>query len=159
MGVRGLWSNVSRNRAALLQEKLEAYSWIASSSPLDARVVAYEDASLYLYTGRQAIGPFTFTTAEFFDPARLEEDLDHLGDVPAAIGARYWIDSDDDYGFEWPEAYAKFHDRMKLIGEKLPVVFRSNGGHVRIYLLGCSSQFEQNECDGTHQIGDRIGAQ
>jgi hypothetical protein len=146
VGVRGLWSNVTKNRAATLQEKLEAYSWIARSTPADTRVVAYEDASLYLYTGRQAIRPFTFTTADFFDSSRLETDLDHLDDVAAAIGARYWVTSDDDYSFEWPEAYTKIQERMRATVDKRPMVFRSIGGHVRVYLLGCPQQPGPDAC-------------
>ena len=154
LGVRGIWYNMVKNRAVLLQEKREAYEWVNRFAPPNARLVAYEDASLYLYTGRQAIRPFTFTTAEFFDPSRLEKDLDHLSDVPAAIGAQYWLTSDDDYSFEWPLAYTKIHEHMSMAAKDLPMVFRSSGSHVRIYLLGCSTQTEPGACGRDRRVSN-----
>lgn len=144
LGGRSLWSNLSKNRTGLLEEKLEAYAWIKKFAPSGACVVAYEDASLYLYTDRQSIRPFVFTTAEFFDPSRLEADLNHLDDVPSAIGAQYWLSSDDDYSFEWPQARRAFQARMKVTAAHFPIVFRSSRGHVRIYLL---TRFQHSGAD------------
>jgi hypothetical protein len=130
-------TNLARRRGILLQEKRQAYDWISSFAPSDARLVAYEDATLYLYTGRVATRPFTFTTAEFRDHSLLERDLDHMTDVPVAIGAQYWVFSDDDFGFETLEAYQNGQARMRILERDLPLVFRSDHDHVRVYFIGC----------------------
>ncbi len=130
-------TDLARRRGILLQEKRQAYDWISRFAPSDARLVAYEDATLYLYTGRLATRPFTFTTVEFRDHSLLEKDLDHMTDVPMAIGAQYWVFSDDDFGFETIEAYKKGHARMRILERDLPLVFRSHDNHVRVYFIGC----------------------
>jgi hypothetical protein len=135
-GVRAISGDLSRRRGALLEEKREAYEWLSHSTDPSARIVAYEDASLYLYSGRTASRPFTFTTAEFYDPKLLESDIDHMTDVPRAIGAEYWVSSDDDYDFEWSDAYQKGHAQMRKLAQTIPVVYRSRYNHVQIYFLG-----------------------
>ncbi|MGD0963725.1 MAG: hypothetical protein ABSA57_07460 [Candidatus Acidiferrales bacterium] len=136
----------SRKRASLLQEKREAYDWLARSSGPRARVVAYEDGSLYLYTGRQSARPFTFTTAEFYDPPRLDSDLDHFTDVARAIGAQYWVSADDDFGYEWADASRKAHARMRTLEQVLPVVFRTRQDRVKVYCLACLQHPEAASC-------------
>jgi hypothetical protein len=139
-------AQLSERRESLLVEKQQAYRWITTYAPANARAVAYEDGSLYLYTGRQAARAFTFTTADFYDPNRLEPDLNHLSDVPRALGADFWVTSSDDYGFEWPEAYRRAQVHMRPIESALPLVFRSQHGRVRIYSLECLHHPEFMEC-------------
>ncbi len=130
-------TDLARQRGSLLEEKRQGYDWISRFAASDARVVAYEDATLYLYTGRVASRPFTFTTAEFYNPPLLEKDLDHITDVLIAIRAQYWLVSDDDFGFEWPDAFRKGHARVDALERILPLVFRSPRDRVRIYDVGC----------------------
>lgn len=136
----------SSQREALLREKREAYDWISHFTAADVRFVAYEDACLYLYTDRPASRPFTFTMAEFYDPPLLESDLDHITDVARAIGAEYWVSSEDDYGFEWQEAYTTAHARTRALEQILPLVFRSRHNHVRVYFIGCLQHPELSSC-------------
>ncbi|MGA2718747.1 MAG: hypothetical protein ABSF78_07255, partial [Candidatus Acidiferrales bacterium] len=143
---RSLFPEVSRKRAALLLEKREAYDWLARLPDARARVVAYEDGSLYLYTGHQASRAFTFTTAEFYDPPRLDSDLEHFTDVARAINAAYWVSSADDYGYEWPAAYAKGQARMTDLERVLAVAFRSQQNRVTIYSLDCALSKDATAC-------------
>jgi hypothetical protein len=115
-------------------------------------VVAYEDASLYLYSGRTAVRPFKFTTTEFYDPPRLLGDLDHMTDVPRAINADYWVSSPDDYRFEWPDAYAKGQARAGELERVLPLAFRSDKGDVRVYFLGCIQHAEAPSCQSARSV-------
>ena len=151
-GTRKFIAETSTKRHVLFQEKREAYQWLSRLTPPNARVVAYEDGSLYLYSGRPAIRPFTFTTAEFYDPPRLGEDIEHLTDVAHAVGAAYWLSADDDYGFEWPDAYAKAHARMSELERVLPLVFRSDEGHVRVYSLGCIQHPDDSPCQSAKRV-------
>jgi hypothetical protein len=149
---RDRWASESKKRGSLLQEKREAYDWISSVTPPRARVVAYEDADVYLYSQRTAIRPVIFTTADFYDPAQLSRTLDHMTDVARAINADYWIAADDDYGFEWPAAFARGHARMRDIERVLPLVFRSQDDHVRIYSLGCIKNPGSSECQSARGV-------
>ena len=137
-GVRAFCSKLSARRASLLEEKREAYRWLSRSTGSDARVVAYEDASLYLYTNRASTRPFTFATVEFFDPPQLERDIVHITDVSKAVGAEYWVSSEDDYDMEWSGAFRKAHAQMKKLEEVWPVGFASQNNRVRVYRLGCT---------------------
>ena len=56
-GLRKEVAELSKNRAVLLQEKRDAYDWLARSTDRNVRVIALEDASLYLYSGRVALRP------------------------------------------------------------------------------------------------------
>ena len=127
--------DVSKERGRLLPEKLQAYDWISRVAAPSSRAIAYDDAMLYLYTGRQATRPFTFTAAEFYSPALLDKDLSHMMDVPAAVQAQYWVYSDDDLRFEWHDAYLKGRARMSALSRDFPLVFRSEAGNVRIYSI------------------------
>ncbi len=123
-------------RRALGAEKLQAYDWIRGHAAPSDRFIASEDASLYLYTGRQALRPMAFSTAAFYLQSRpiLRQDLARLADTPRQIGARYWLAAADDYHLESAEEFIQ-----KRSGELLaatPEVFRSPAGGVRIYDLG-----------------------
>lgn len=151
-GVRSISAGLSKKRGVLLEQKRDAYEWLTRSTSPSARVVAYEDASLYLYSGRAASRPFTFTTAEFYDPKLLESEISHMTDVPRAIGAEYWVTSDDDYDFEWWDAYRKGHAQMGKLAEVLPVAHRSPDGRVRVYFLGCLQHPESSSCETARQV-------
>ena len=151
-GVRSISAGLSRKRGGLLEEKLESYQWLAHSTSQNSRVVAYEDASLFLYSGRAASRPFTFTTAEFYDPKLLDVDIEHITDVARAIGAEYWLTSEDDYDFEWPDAFTKGHHQTDKVARVLPVAHQSPDGRVRVYSLGCLQHPEASSCEVARRV-------
>lgn len=159
-GMRSQFTEQSNNRGALLQEKLGAYQWILRNTSPETRVIAFEDTSVYLYTGRLALCPIVFTTAEFYDPTRMGHVVAHMTDVPRAIGAGYWLTADDDYGIGWPNAFTSAHARMAEIERVLPTVYASPGGHVHIYQLGCIQHPEDESCRAAARVlfpEDKIG--
>jgi hypothetical protein len=151
-GLRRAVDKQSRDRASFLAEKREAYDWLARFTAADARVVAYEDGASYLYSGRAAVRPLAFTTAEFYEPWRLGKILEHLTDVARAIDAQYWVVSDDDYKSEWPEAAARGSARTRELERVLPVVYRSERGRVRIYALDCIQHPESRSCEPARAV-------
>jgi len=132
--------------SALLKEKREAYAWIRQNTPEDGRVVAGEDGSLYLYTGRQAMAHIALQPAGAYDEAYLRKDLGHMTDVAKAIDAHYWLASSDDSDKQWVAAKPFLAARYNEIEGALPEVFRSSRGHVRIYDLGCVQHPEVPAC-------------
>ena len=151
-GTRTVIARTGAYRAALLDEKREVYDWISHFTSSSARIIAYEDASAYLYTGRLAMPPVVFTTAELYEPARLEQTMDHLTDVARAIRADYWLVSADDFDLESSTARQKARDRIAELGRTWPLAFRSHGGHVSIYSLQCMNDPNVPAC----QSADRI---
>jgi len=145
-GSRKLIVEESRNRSTLTPSKRAAYEWVIDSTPPDTRVIAYEDASVYLYTGRTAMRPIAFTPATLHEPERLEQIVAHMGDVARAIGAQFWIMSDDDFGLEWPQATSSARDYVARLRTVLPEVFRSEDGRVSIYSLDCLRRREDPSC-------------
>jgi len=134
---RGDTEKLSKERGTLLLEKMEAYDWIRKNAPRDARVIAVEDVCVYLYADRQAMEPIEFSPARFYDPEVLRDDLDHLTDVAKAIGAEYWVASTDDTGRGGPGTRPQIEARLEQIDRVLPELFRSSGGHVKIYGTTC----------------------
>ncbi len=127
----------SRNSAALLREKQEGYEWLRHNSRSQERVIAGEDASLYLYTGRQSMSQMALLPSGAYDPVQLQSDLDHMTDVAKAIRADYWFASADDSDKQWKASRPLLTARLAQIEGGLPEVFRSSGGHVRIYRADC----------------------
>ncbi|MBI3697298.1 MAG: hypothetical protein HY238_20985 [Acidobacteria bacterium] len=129
-----LFTMVAR-RTALGAEKQQAYEWIRGHTGPGVRFVAYEDVSLYLYTGRQAMRPIAFSTEAFYkkDEKALERDLDHITDVARHIGARYWVMAEDDFHME--TGLPLIEKRLGEWKTRLPAVFRSSGNKVAIYDL------------------------
>ena len=135
----------SGQRGALLRQKREAYAWLAENSTPDARVIAFEDASLFLYSGRQAMRPMILTPVAQFRPEALPDELACMGVNAAAIDARYWVFSDDDFAIEGNVADQARH-REAEIEEALPPVFRSTDGSVRIHSIGDASRLISSAC-------------
>lgn len=154
-GMRERYIQTSAQRGAILREKQEAYNWLARSTKSNARVLAYEDASFYLYSGRVAVRPLTFPTNAAYDPQVLKNVLEHTTDVARAIGADYWVVSDDDYVFEWRDGYLGYKARIRELEKVLPVVFTSQFGGVKIYSLKCiqdsSCPFAEAMSDGPRE--------
>jgi hypothetical protein len=137
-------------RGLLLREKRQGYDWLTRFSAPGSRVIAYEDASTYLYTGRAAMRPIMFDTAEFYNPARLRVALEHMTDVPLAIRADFWIVADDDFDLDFPTVVAGARARTDQLEHALPLAYRSQNGRVRIYSLkDCLARPESPSCQAT----------
>jgi hypothetical protein len=130
-------TGVSRNCAALLREKLAGYEWLRQNSQPQERVIAWEDASLYLYTGRQSMSQMAFLPSGAYDPVQFKSDLYHMTDVAKAIRADYWFASADDSEKQWRASKQLLAARLAQIESALPEVFRSSDGRVRIYRADC----------------------
>lgn len=128
-------ARTSRSRASLLEEKRQAYNWLKQNSPQDARVIAYEDVSVYLYSGRQALRPVIFSAAGAQRPDVLDSDLACITSSGAPSGAKFWLVSDDDFGYEWEPVNSRAKQKEKEMERGLNAVFRSRQGSVRIYQL------------------------
>ncbi|HUG81433.1 MAG TPA: phospholipid carrier-dependent glycosyltransferase [Bryobacterales bacterium] len=120
-------------RAALLQQKQQAYDWLRKNSEAGDRLIAYEDVVAYLSTGRQGMRPIAPSTASFYlqDREALQPDLDRLGDTARAIEARYWLASPDDYQLEHADTYLK--EATAELLDDAPVAFKSHDGRVLVY--------------------------
>lgn len=130
----------SKSRAALLVEKREAYTWLKESSSSEARALAYEDASLFLYAERQAIRPIIFSVAGANRPDILNSELACITSSAERVHARYWLVSDDDFGYEWEPANSSGRAKEREMERVLHPVFRSKQGSVRIYQLNSNGQ-------------------
>ena len=122
-----------QHRESLAAGKQEAYQWIRSHTARRDRLIAYEDAVLFLYTGRQALRPIAFSTAAFYrqDKGILDRDLDRFTDTARAISARYWMVAPDDFRLDDGEEMIVDH-RNRLLAS-YPLAFASQDGSVKIY--------------------------
>lgn len=149
--MRNLLAKKSRERGDLAMEKQAAYQWL-SSTPAESRVIAYEDASVYLYAGRSAIRPITFTTDAFYEQSRLQDLLEHMTDVAHAVHADYWVFTDDDFAAEWSDVEVRGRMQTEKIEHALPIVYRSPYGHVRVRYLGCLQRPETPSCRSADRV-------
>jgi hypothetical protein len=145
-GSRKMMAQVVLERSHLAGEKREAYDWLSCCTSPDDRVVAYEDATLYLYSGRQSMRPVVFPTSGQFDGQYMRESFDQMTDVAHAIGARYWLVSDDDFGLEWDNPSVSGLAMELELTRTAPVAFQSQGGHIRIYKFGCDDPRNAAPC-------------
>ena len=117
-------------------EKREAYDWIRENTQPGDRFVAYEDALLWLATGRQAIRPMIFSTEAFYrqEEEILNRDLEHFMDTAEAIGARYWLVAKNDFRLETaPDVILKHVE--SLTATSVPA-FVTQGGEFRVFEIG-----------------------
>jgi len=123
-------------RAALQREMVEAYTWIRRNTNPTDRFLAYEDVSLYLYTGRQAVRPISFSTEALYrrDEKLLARDLNRIPEVAGSSGARYWLCAPN-YDFALENSRALIQRYVRQLQARFPVVFESSGGQVRVLLL------------------------
>jgi hypothetical protein len=150
-GYRPQLSGMGEQRSRLMREKGEAYQWIRQNTDPEARVVAYEDASLYLYTGRQAVPLIGFSTEYLYTRERivLERELAHITDGARALGARYWLTSEDDFHLQVEDAQASMKARVDHLMSPLPEVYHGRDGRVRLYDISRLLQPEPNRCQGS----------
>jgi hypothetical protein len=128
---------LAEQRKETLAAKRQAYDWLTRSAE-KGPVISYEDALLYLYTGAQGMRPFICSTEPFFkqDEAAMKRDIARIGDTAAALNARYWIVSDDD--FELDYAGPQLETATAELLRTWPVVFESGDGSVRIHAGGAA---------------------
>jgi 4-amino-4-deoxy-L-arabinose transferase-like glycosyltransferase len=129
-----------RSRGLLLTEKQQAYTWLRENTSPDARVLAYEDASLFLYAGRQSMRPTIFSPAGFYRSKVLDAELSCILSSAKPIRASYWVVADDDFGAEWEPANSRGRAREREIEATLRPHFRSREGRIRIYGLDADGQ-------------------
>ena len=139
-----------RGQAKTLAEKREAYAWVRQHTPDDAKIVAYEDILLFLYSGRQALRPIALLPPPAYakrpgsDSSDLSGDLAQLCDAPRDAGATYWLVTGDDFSLDAePE---KTEARQNEIVAVLPMVFRSSGGFARLYDSSCLVNTTREDC-------------
>ena len=126
-------------RALLAAEKRQAYRWILENTKESDRFISYEDAALWLYTGRQALRPMIFSTAAFYrqDKGIVERDLTRFMDTASAIEAGYWMVAEDDY--QLASASEMIGEHVDRLLPSYSKVFETGGGKVKIYELSRNS--------------------
>ena len=139
-------------RGEIVEQRRQGYQWIREHTAPEDRVAAWQDAVLYLYTGRQSLRPIAaLPQATYaFDQVSLKRDLDHICDAPRHIGARYWMTAPDDFSLETRRE--QFVARMVQVDSVLPVVFQSTDGSVRIYDASCLIDAQRADCQATQAI-------
>jgi hypothetical protein len=137
-GLRGLVKQ-GEQRYVSGFEKRETYDWLRENASSKSRVIAYEDGSLYLYSGLQALRPIIFQPAERFEPAILPKELQCISESSKKIRAVYWVVSEDDFDFEWqpPTTLGLWSEKEYLA--KFPLLFRSKSGRVSVYRIDSQS--------------------
>jgi hypothetical protein len=132
--------------AATLEQRKEAYRWIREHTAPDDRVAAWQDAVLYLYTGRQSLRPVAILPQVIYsdDEASLQRDLAHICDAPRHEAVKYWMTAPDDFRLEsHPEDLTA---RMTQVAGVLPVVYHSQDGSVQILDAACLNRLFTPEC-------------
>ena len=142
-------------RAELAAPKHEAYRWLREHSDASDRIISYDDAALFLHTGRQGMRAFSPLTDSFFAQSRerLDRDLDGMTDTAAALGARYWVVSPDD--FEMTHAPEDIRERLASELADAPVAFASSDGRVKIHDV---SQMAWGAASLETRMGDQGGS-
>jgi 4-amino-4-deoxy-L-arabinose transferase-like glycosyltransferase len=130
----------SQFRSELLNEKRQAYAWLRNNSSPDAKVLAYEDASSFLYSGRQTLRPTIFSPAGYYRPEILDAEISCITSSAKPIGATFWLVADDDFRVEWEPAYSRARSKEREIEVSLRPLFRTTQGRVRIYKLNLDDQ-------------------
>jgi 4-amino-4-deoxy-L-arabinose transferase-like glycosyltransferase len=121
---------LSRERESILKPKQEAYRWLADHDCCSP-VLAYEDADVYLYSGRTAMRPVIFVTSSIYEPKILDGSLGHILDVGRAIKAGYWLFSEDDFAMESENAMSAIRNCLGVLGPNdWRASFKSNDGRV-----------------------------
>jgi hypothetical protein len=121
---------LSDHRQATLKAKEQAYRWLADHACCSP-ILAYEDADVYLYSGRQAMRPIVFATSSIYQPRILNQSLDEIMDVSRALKARYWLFSDDDFALESENARIAVRNCLSATGPNDWILsFKSDDGSV-----------------------------
>lgn len=96
-----LW-RAGQARAAQQAWRAQLWRVLDQELPPDVVVISYDDAEVFLRTGRKAIRPIAFRTSAFYLQSEqvLEQDLARIGDVAAAAAAGVWLTMPGDYRLE-----------------------------------------------------------
>lgn len=139
-------------QAKALEQRRQAYQWIRQNTRPEERVAAWQDATLYLYTGRQSLRNVAPLPQGYYagDLAAEDRDLNHLCDAPRHAGVRYWMTATDD--FQLQPHRERFLRRMKEISDVLPVVFQSDDGSVQVYDASCLTDNESEDCQAVRSV-------
>jgi len=154
------WTYLFRDRRELreaaeaqnktLEQKKEVYSWIRQHTPAGAKIVAYDDVLLFLYTRRQALRPIAllpvsaYSNGTGWNSPDLARDLAHMSDAPREAGATYWLVTADDFSLDAERE--KITSRQNEITAALPVFFRSSRGFARLYDSSCLLDSTREDC-------------
>ena len=126
------------------------YSWIHEHTPVDAKIVAYEDILVFLYSRRQALRPIALLPAAAYskrsgsDSPELSKDLAEMTDAPRDAGATYWLVTGHDFALDAEPK--KTASRQNEIVAVLPLVFRSSEGFARLYDSSCLLDSTRQNC-------------
>lgn len=141
-------AGLATEHARLLAEERGAFNWIRGHTDPSAKIIAYEDGLLYLYTGRRSVIPIMAHTQEFYldDRSFSENDAAHLVDMARYIKASYWLVTRDDFDLtdNTDEAILQESQRSWLKGS--PVVYRDAEGTVRLYDVRCLTGARKQGC-------------
>lgn len=134
--IPGARPDIQRSAEHFAAERREAYDWIRENTRSNDRFVAYQDALLWLATGRQAIRPIIFSTEAFYrqDEEILNRDLEHFMDTAESIGARYWLVAKNDFRLETAQDVILKHVESQTAGS-VPI-FVTRGGALKIFEIG-----------------------
>jgi len=144
------------SQAKSLEQRKEVYSWIRGHTPSGAKIVAYDDVLIFLYSGRQALRPIVLLPSLAYsripgsDSPDLSGDLAHMCDAPRDAGATYWLVTGDDFSLDADRE--KTTSRQNEIVSVLPLVFRSSGGFARLYDSSCLLSPTRKDCEGTQAV-------
>jgi hypothetical protein len=139
-GEIGSIKRTSESRGALLEEKRAAYAWLEKKTAPNSRILAYEDASAFLYSGRQGLRPVIFSAAGVYRPDVLSSELACIVSSAKPAGANYWVVSDDDFASEWEPASSRGLEKEREMERTIGPLFRSEHGGVRIYKLDAGEE-------------------
>jgi hypothetical protein len=131
----GSIKKTSESRAALLEEKRDAYVWLEKKTAPNSKILAYEDASAFLYSGRQGLRPVIFSASGVYRTDVLSAELACVVSSAKPVGANYWVVSDDDFVSEWEPASSRGLEKERGMERMLRPLFSSEHGGVRIYKL------------------------
>jgi hypothetical protein len=145
-----------KSNANALEQRKEVYAWIREHTPIDAKIVAYDDVPLFLYSGRQALRPIVLLPSVAYSKIRgtdspdLSGDLAHLCDAPRDAGATYWLVTGEDFGLDADPA--KTAARQNEVVSVLPLLFQSAGGFARLYDASCLQSPGREDCKSAQAV-------
>ncbi len=125
------------SRAAIPDERRQAYAWLEKNTDPSDTVIAYEDAVLYLEAARRSMRPINLTTrcGYFPDGGFIESELAGLADSARYIEAKYWLQTDTDYNAETIATSGHLRAATDRLLSEHVEVFRSSNGGAKIFEL------------------------
>lgn len=127
--------NLAVQHTKVLGDEQAAYAWIREHAAPNARILAQEDGSTYLYTDRASIPPIMGIVEGYYlsDPRYINRDVTHLADVAKHVKASFWLTTPYDYILQSGADRKLLQRKQKQLLTLAPVVFRSADGKVVLY--------------------------